>query len=997
MSKRSTNFDRTRSSTYAALISVLLAARLPIGLTTWSGSAETHTLLETAATLLAFVTGAMALTRYYTQKSTAYLLLGSGFLGAALLDGYHAIITSSYCLNCSPSSLSALVPWTGVISRIFLALLMCASWLAAETDGDGPRMPRISERTIYLLVAACTFGSFAFFLWAPLPQAYQPQLLIHRPAELVAGFLFALAALGYFRQRRWRNDGFAYGLMLFLITSAVGHMVYMAFSNRIFDALYLAAHAAKILAYLFVLAGLFDSMSAVFRSEAQLVLSLTHSNEALATEVEERQRAEAALQQSRDYLEARVSERTGDLAEQGRLAALTSDIALLLAAGAEIQGTLQRSAELMVFFLDAALVRIWTLNVEQSVLEMQASAGMYTHLDGEHGRVSLGQFKIGRIAQEAKPHLTNDVQQDPWIGDPEWARRERMVSFAGFPLILGDSTVGVVAAFARQPFSKAAFQAFGAMAGGIAQFIGRTRTETALLASEERVRLLLDSTAEAIYGIDVNGKCTLANRACLKLLGYENQADILGQNMHEVMHHSYADGRHYPVADCRIYQAFRRGEGSHVDDEVLWRADGSSFPAEYWSYPVRKDGAIVGAVVTFLDISQRKQTEDALRTSEERFRIAAENAGAVIYEVDLRTGERNGYGSSTGLLGDRPLPRSAEEWRALVHPDDVEQAVDHVARHIQSGERCSMEYRVVGEGGRNYYYLDRGQAIRNAGGEPYKWIGVATDITESKKNEETIAQLAAIVQSSEDAIIGTSLSGSIETWNGGAEKLLGYSAGEALGAPLAILLPRTGQALEILDPSTRGAVSRLDEAVFVRKNGVEVPVSLTVSPIRRTSGEITGVATIARDITARRKAEVELAHQAQHDHLTGLPNRLLLADRLASSIERAGRSGSMAAVIYVDLDGFKLVNDSLGHEAGDDLLQQVTEGLKGCIREQDTLARMGGDEFMLLMNEVCEDQIALLIAERLRAALRKSLAWAGMSFSSRPVWGSRCIPAMGRT
>ena len=994
MWKQLANSARTRSLGYAALVLGLLAARIPIGYLTWIGSGEMHTLLETGATLLAFLAGAMALVRYYTQKTTSYLILGSAFLGAAFLDGYHAVVTSSYCAGCSPSSLVALVPWTGVISRIFLALLMCASWLAAETEAGSPRVPRIGERTVYLLVAACTLGSFAFFLWVPLPPAYQPQFFIHRPAELVAGLFFALAALGHLYRARWKTDGFAHFLMLFLITSSLGHFAYMAFSSQLFDMLYLTAHGTKILAYVFVLAGLFESMFAVFRREAEFVVELTHTNEALAMEVEERQRAEAALQQSRDFLEARVSERTGDLAEQGRLAALASDIAMVLASGAGIQETLQRSAELMVLFLDAAFVRIWTLDDRQKVLEMQASAGMYKHRDGAHGRVPLGQLEIGRIAQEGKPHLTNDAQHDPCIGDPEWTRRERLVAFAGFPLILGDSVTGVVAAFARQPFSKATFQAFSSLAGGIAQFIGRKRIEAELLESEERVRLLLDSAAEAIYGIDTSGRCTLANRACLRLLGYEKEAGLLGRNMHEVMHHTRADGSPYAVTDCRIHQAFQRGEGTHVDDEVLWRADGASFPAEYWSYPVRKEGAIVGAVVTFLDISERVHAQAALRASEERFRIASENGSAVIYEVDLRTGKASGFGS--GRLGDQPLPRSAEEWRSLVHPDDVDRAVNHMARHIQSGERCSMEYRIVGNDGRSYHFLDRGQAIRNAAGEPYRWIGVATDITESKQAEKAISHLAAIVQSSEDAIIGTDLAGNIATWNRGAEKLLGYAAAEVAGTSLARLFPCAGQASEILDPGMRGAVSRLEEAVFLHRDGRLVEVSLTVSPIRRATGEITGVATIARDISARKQAETELAHQAQHDHLTGLPNRLLLADRLAAGIEGAARSGVMAAVIYVDLDGFKFVNDTLGHEAGDELLQQVTERLKGCIREPDTLARMGGDEFMLVVNDVREDEIALRIAERLREALRKSFAVAGHELFMTASLGIAMYPRDGQ-
>jgi len=1077
---------------YAALFVGLLAPRHFLGQLSWIGNAEIHTVLETIATLLAFVIGAMALVRYYSQKTGFYLILGSGFLGAGLLDGIHAVLTSSFCAGCSASSLADLTLWTGAVSRLFLSVLMCAGLFDWQRDTPD----RSRERWIYLLVGGWTLASFAFCLWAPLPQAYTLQWPLHRPAELIAGVFFIIAAVGYWRKGGWKTDGFAHSLMLFLIIEALNQAVYTPFSARPFDALHTAAHVLKILAYSLVLTALFGSMYSIFRARAQAVLSLTRANESFAAEVEERQRAEQALQQSRDALETRVVARTADLAEQGELSALASEIAMVLTQNDSVGNTLQRSAWLMVHFLDAAFVRIWTLNKDQNVLELRASAGMYTHLDGAHARVPVGQFKIGRIAQEGQPHLTNDVQQDPWVSDPEWAKQEGMVAFAGYPLMVSDEVVGVVAAFARQPLSKPACQTFGSLAGSISQFIGRKRTEAELQDSEEQVRLLLDSTAESIYGIDPEGNCTFANRACVRMLGCENADVLLGKNMHDVMHHSHADKNAYPATDCRILQAFRRGEETHVDDEVLWRADGSSFPAEYWAYPVRKKGEIFGAVVTFLDITERKLAEEeqrklvtlvetsddlialvspekkilylnqggvrmvglespaqalgmdiskfhtesawakvrdkmfpallesgrcleeiqlrhfetgepvdaqmnafvlrkpetgemlcigtvmrditerkrveaSLRTSEERFRIAAENAGDMTLEWDLRTGHADIFGRLSDRLGDRPMPRSFEAWKRMVHPDDLDGILAGLGRHIESGERYVAEYRILGEAGDIYHYSVRGQAIRNPAGEAYKWIGMLSDITESKQAEEAISQLAAIVQCSEDAIIGTSLSGTITTWNVGAAKLLGYTAVEALGASLSTLLPRPDQAWDILDPSSRGAVSRLDEAVFVCKDGLRVPVSLTVSPIRKASGEITGVATIARDISARKKAEVAMAHQARHDQLTGLPNPLLLADRLAASIQRSSRSGLTTAVIYVDLDGFKFVNDTLGHEAGDSLLKEVTGRLQACLREPDTLARMGGDEFMVVINEVREDGIALSIAERLRTSLHR--------------------------
>ena len=128
----------------------------------------------------------------------------------------------------------------------------------------------------------------------------------------------------------------------------------------------------------------------------------------------------------------------------------------------------------------------------------------------------------------------------------------------------------------------------------------------------DRLTLLLESTGEGIFGIDMEGRCTFVNRAAAQTLGWRTE-EVLGRNMHGLMHHTHADGRHYPECDCPIFNAFRRGLPCRIDDEVLWRADGSSFPAEYSSYPVIEHGAVRGAVATFVDITERKRAEELLR------------------------------------------------------------------------------------------------------------------------------------------------------------------------------------------------------------------------------------------------------------------------------------------------------------------------------------------------------------------------------------------------
>src|SRR5919107_588864 len=189
----------------------------------------------------------------------------------------------------------------------------------------------------------------------------------------------------------------------------------------------------------------------------------------------------------------------------------------------------------------------------------------------------------------------------------------------------------------------------------------------------EHLKLLMEATDQGIYGIDRGGKCTFANRSAAQMLGYRPD-ELLGERMHQLVHHTRGDGSPYPQEECPIYRAFGENRGVRIDSEVLWRRDGTPIPVEYSSHPIVKDGAVDGAIVTFVDITERKRTEQKLRESEERFRLLAENAKDIIYRYRLKPTPGFEYvsPSATALTGYTPEEHYAdpELGLKLVHPED---------------------------------------------------------------------------------------------------------------------------------------------------------------------------------------------------------------------------------------------------------------------------------------------------------------------------------------
>lgn len=278
-------------------------------------------------------------------------------------------------------------------------------------------------------------------------------------------------------------------------------------------------------------------------------------------------------------------------------------------------------------------------------------------------------------------------------------------------------------------------------------------------------------------------------------------------------------------------------------------------------------------------------------------------------------------------------------------------------------------------------------------------IAAVRDITDRRVARDR-EWMASTMENSDDAILSQALDGHITSWNAAAERLYGYAASEALGMAFSVLVPpgHGNDLAEILGLVTLGERVEHYETSRISKGGRLIDVSVSASPVRDSLGNVVGVSTIARDITRRKKAEATirvlnaelesrvaelravndelqdaqrlLLHRTLHDALTGLPNRILFLDRLEHALADSVRTGCRLAVYFIDLDGFKRVNDVLGHAAGDDLLRAVAARLSEAVRPGDTVARFAGDEFLVLTAAISGAlPVVRATADRLLAAL----------------------------
>lgn len=307
------------------------------------------------------------------------------------------------------------------------------------------------------------------------------------------------------------------------------------------------------------------------------------------------------------------------LAAQLKLSIFTADIGIALTQNHTLSTTLQNCCDAIVRHLDAAFARIWTLNEQGNVLELQASSGMYTHINGAHSRVPVGQFKIGLIAKERQPHLTNDVLEDPRVSDREWAAREGMIAFAGYPLIVDDRLVGVIAMFARHELNESTLIALASVADTIALGIKRKQTEEALATQKQTLRGIIDNAPIWVWMTDRSARMLLVNKTFCEDVAIPESRFLAASHYSEVLGVEAS-------ANCMAsdVQAWSQDIPYH-SEEILQFADGEYHNLETIKAQVKDDwGNAIGLIGLGFDVTEQKESQRKLQDSEARFRKLAE-------------------------------------------------------------------------------------------------------------------------------------------------------------------------------------------------------------------------------------------------------------------------------------------------------------------------------------------------------------------------------------
>ncbi|MEE8429603.1 MAG: diguanylate cyclase, partial [Gammaproteobacteria bacterium] len=394
------------------------------------------------------------------------------------------------------------------------------------------------------------------------------------------------------------------------------------------------------------------------------------------------------------------------------------------------------------------------------------------------------------------------------------------------------------------------------------------------------------------------------------------------------------------------------------------------------------------------DITERQRTNRELRQNEERFELVLRGTNDGIWDFDLRNGEIHFSPRWKEMLGyeEHEIANHFKAWQDLIHPDDLGQVLE-IWANCMGGLKDSfaLEYRMRTKSGEWMWVQCRGLALQDSNHTPIRLAGSHTDISERKHAQEALFREKELAQvtlhSIGDAVVTTDTEGNIDYMNPVAEQLAGWQLEEAKGLPssevLHLISEISGEAVDEPMKRCMGADRNTDmdgHIVLINRDGTEFTIKDSIAPIRDRDENTVGVVMVFDNVSEERKLQSQLTWQKAHDGLTGLYNRREFERRLTPVLEKSSQENSEHALLYLDLDQFRLINDTCGHLAGDVLLKHLATIVRDNVRDADIVARLGGDEFGVLLQR-CPIEQAKAIANALRQSIKAfHFAWEGKTF-----------------
>jgi len=499
---------------------------------------------------------------------------------------------------------------------------------------------------------------------------------------------------------------------------------------------------------------------------------------------------------------------------------------------------------------------------------------------------------------------------------------------------------------------------------------------------------IVEDAAVGMVVSDVEGRIVYTNAAFRALLG--GGADHADSDLFALIHPDDS------AAARQRLTLLMRGEANEYRGEHRFRhADGTPLWVMVAASLLRSDQDAPAYLITQLtSIERQKKAEEALAHSESRWNFALESARQGVWDHDIRTDSMfysRMWRIMRGIPPDEEIDGDQQKWLARIHPDDRQRIKENVDRQ-DKGQSDTLEYRERTRDGSYIWILSRGKPVEwDEHGNPTRTLGTDTDITRLKTIELELAaekeRLRVTLDAIADGMISSDQDGRIVLMNPAAEQLTGYTSSEAMGKQVrSIFTLRDGVTGEPQEcPVTACLASgetthRDDDMILVSRSGIKRDIRCTAAPVHTPSGQPGGAVLVFQDVTQSRTMQRELAHSATHDDLTDLPNRPAFERALNSAIASARDGSRRHCLLYVDLDRFKPVNDNAGHAAGDALLKQVAQTIRGSCRSHDVAARIGGDEFAVLLTD-CPIENGQRIADKIvRAVAALAFGWAGRTY-----------------